>query len=143
MRRKYAANSPKVNNSPYASVWRADGDFSGARTFQSAATLEGSTIWRNSLILRLSHVAAGWKVRAPITVEGGCQKNLSSGAIGGGLYDATSRRADSSVSISFADLSVRIRTMRGKRMANPLLWRVLGWIRSKATSKTMSGWTSR
>src|SRR5881394_2517892 len=50
------------------------GALSGARTFQSAATLEPSTIWRHSLILRLSHAEADRKVRAPITVGAAVRK---------------------------------------------------------------------
>src|SRR2546422_237209 len=37
----------------------------GARTFQSAATLERSTVPKNSANARFFHIAADWKVRAP------------------------------------------------------------------------------
>src|SRR5205814_343819 len=52
-------------------------------------------------------------------------------------------RALASVSISAGLLSARILTMRGNLSASPLLWRSLGWILSKAISRTVSGWTSK
>src|SRR5438270_9345519 len=54
----------------------------------------------------------------------------------------TRRRADATVSICSGVLSLRMRRMRGKRMARPLVWRVLGERRSKAISSTVSGITS-
>ncbi len=46
-------------------------------------------------------------------------------------------------SASAAGLSVRIRLIRGKRIARPDLWRVLLWIESNATSSTRLFSTSR
>ena len=56
---------------------------------------------------------------------------------------AAAPRASASVSASCSGLSARMRSMRGKRTAMPLLWRALRLMPSKPSSNTSVGLTLR